>query len=217
MKQWEQQTLSYYDQNFESFIAGSVHVDMTAVRDRFLACLPEQARILDLGCGSGRDTKIFLEKGYRVDAVDGSAALCRQASAYAGIPVRQLRFEELNRDGECSGTYDGIWACASLLHLPKAALQEVLPQVADMLKPDGVLYTCFKYGDFEGVENGRHFTYLTESSLEALWEKAFRGADGEAASGESSCRLDVFDTWYTQDGNPERKEVRWINILARRR
>ena len=107
-------------------------------------------RILDLGCGSGRDTKYFLEHGYRVDAIDGSAELCALASEYTGIPVKCQLFQEL----DASEVYDGIWACSSLLHLSYGELDEVLYRIEKALKPQGILYMSFKHGVFEGERNG---------------------------------------------------------------
>ena len=128
---------------------------------RFLRNLPEKAYILDFGCGSGRDTKMFLQQGYRVDAVDGSEELCKRASEFIGAPVKQMLFNEL-----CAiNTYDGVWACSSILHLEKEKLLDVLRKIAAALKVKGVLYTSFKYGTFEGMRNGRYFADFTEKTL----------------------------------------------------
>ena len=193
-----QETLQYYENNAESFISGTVNADMREARQRFLQLLPENALILDFGCGSGRDTKAFLEHGYRVDAVDGSAELCRQASDYTGICVRQMLFQEL----DISNYYDGVWACASILHLSKIEISDVLKRISNALKPGGILYTSFKYGTFEGMRNNRYFTDFTETTLSKLWI----GIDS----------LQIIDIWTTQDVRPGREEERWINLLARR-
>ena len=191
-------TLQYYQQNADEFVEGTISADMHDVRARFLKLLPPHAFILDFGCGSGRDVRAFLEQGYGVDAVDGSAELCRMASEYTGISVKQMLFGELSATEQ----YDGIWACASILHLPKVELVDVLQKVADALKTCGVLYTSFKYGEFEGIRGGRYFTDLTEKSLTSLM--------AEVPS------LQIVDTWITNDVRPGREEERWINILARR-
>ena len=193
-----QETLQYYENNAESFISGTVNADMREARQRFLQLLPENALILDFGCGSGRDTKAFLEHGYRVDAVDGSAELCRQASDYTGICVRQMLFQEL----DISNYYNGIWACASILHLSRIEISDVLKRISNALKPGGILYTSFKYGTFEGMRNNRYFTDFTETTLSKLWI----GIDS----------LQIIDIWTTQDVRPGREEKRWINLLARR-
>lgn len=191
-------TLQYYQQNADEFVEGTISADMHDARARFLKLLPLHAFILDFGCGSGRDVRAFLEQGYGVDAVDGSAELCRMASEYTGISVKQMLFGELSATEQ----YDGIWACASILHLPKVELVDVLQKVADALKTCGVLYTSFKYGEFEGIRGGRYFTDLTENSLGELIVKV--------------PSLRIVDTWITNDVRPGREEERWINILARR-
>ena len=88
-------TLDFYNENATIFIEGTVNVDFTQVQDIFLEYLPDHAKILDFGCGSGRDAKYFLDHGYDVDAVDGSVELCKAASAYTGIVVKQMLFHSL--------------------------------------------------------------------------------------------------------------------------
>ena len=141
------ETLLYYEKNAESFTDNTANVDMKDIQSRFLKELPEGAYILDLGCGSGRDTKVFLEKGYRVDAIDGSEELCKKASTFTGIPVKCMLFQEL----AAADVYDGVWACSFILHLPKKDLADVLCKIAAALKQNGVLYTSFKHGSFEGM------------------------------------------------------------------
>ena len=192
------ETLQYYENNADAFIAGTITADMHDARKRFLGLLPVGALILDFGCGSGRDTKAFLEQGYRVDAIDGSGELCRQASEYTGITVRQMLFQDL----DICNYYDGIWACASILHLSRIELSDVLRRIAAALKPEGILYASFKYGTFEGMRNNRYFTDFTETTLAKLWT----GIDV----------LQIIDTWITQDVRLGRTEDRWINLLARR-
>ncbi len=193
---WKNQTLDYYDQNSDAFVSGTVSADMADTQSRFLACLPSNGNILDFGCGSGRDTKAFLEAGYQVDAIDGSEELCVRASEYTGIPVKKMLFSEL----DAKDRYDGIWACASILHLPKKELLDVLRKIATALKTGGVLYASFKYGEFEGIRNGRHFTDFTEESLKDFLVKA----NG----------LQIKEMWVTQDVRAERHDLKWINVLA---
>ena len=92
-------TLDYYNKNVQSFIDGTVSVDFQHIQDVFLELLPENAKILDFGCGSGRDTKYFLEHGCIVDAIDGSLELCKAAREYTGINVKHMLFQELNEMG----------------------------------------------------------------------------------------------------------------------
>ena len=194
----DRRTVQYYEDNAETFVSGTLNADMRKVRQRFLKQLPSDALILDLGCGSGRDTKAFLESGYKVEAVDGSSELCRRASEFTGISVRQMFFQEL----DISNRYDGVWACASILHLSKEELSEVLKKIAVAMHIGGILYTSFKYGTYEGLRNGRYFTDFTEDTLTAFWSEI----EG----------LHIIDTWITGDVRPGREEERWINLLARR-
>lgn len=96
-------TLQYYNANAKSFTANTFFVDFSQIQQEFLITLPPGAYILDFGCGSGRDTKYFLEHGYKVDAIDGSLELCKLASAHTGIKVRQIPVkyepnEKMNRE-----------------------------------------------------------------------------------------------------------------------
>ena len=194
----ENQTLQYYDKDPDAFVANTLSADMADTRTRFCKCLPQGSLILDFGCGSGRDTKAFLEAGYRVDAADGSGELCARASEYTGIPVKKMLFQELDEKER----YDGIWACASILHLPKAELADVLKKIEAALKPGGILYASFKYGENEGVRRERYFSDFTEESLKAFWKNA--------------SSMQIFDLWITRDVRPGREEEKWINLLARR-
>ena len=143
-------TLNYYNTNARSFVSATLSVDFKQTQDKFLSLLPSTASILDFGCGSGRDTKYFLDAGMRVDATDGSETLCRLASEYTGIVVRQMLFEELDAKEQ----YDGIWACSSILHLPKDSLKVVLKKMIVALKAHRIIYISFKYGTFEGERKG---------------------------------------------------------------
>ncbi len=143
-------TLNYYDTNANTFINDTISVDFSEIQNHFLELLPTNPYVLDFGCGSGRDTKYFLEKGCQVVATDGSEKLCKVASAYTGIEVKQMLFQELNY----VDTFDGIWACASILHVPKAELLSIIRKMCTALKVNGVIYTSFKYGAFEEKRNG---------------------------------------------------------------
>ncbi len=189
------QTLNYYDENAASFSESTLHVDFAETQQAFLNCLSSQADILDFGCGAGRDTRYFLEQGHEVTAVDGSEVLCKIASEYTGIPVKQMLFQDLDETEK----YDGIWACASILHLKKTELSDVLVKMRKALKTQGVIYTSFKYGDYEGMRNGRYFTDFTEESFADF----MNGIPG----------LSIEKSWITGDVRARRGDERWINIL----
>lgn len=191
-------TLNYYNQNANSFFATTVSVDFTQTQDKFLSYLPSGSYILDFGCGSGRDTKYFLEAGMQVDAVDGSEEMCKIAGEYTGITVRKLLFQELDAQEK----YDGIWACSSILHLPKDELKVVLQKMADALKKNGIIYTSFKYGDFEGERNGRFFTDFTIETFKDFVQDIDQ--------------LQMIDDWITGDVRPGRGDERWLNVILRK-
>mgnify|MGYP002543691200 CR=1 FL=1 len=123
-------TINYYNKYTKSFIQTTRSVDFTNIQNKFLSYLPSGAFILDFGCGSGRDTKYFLKRNYNVSAIDGSEEICKEASKYTGIKVKQMLFEELNDQN----IYDGIWACASILHLSKNDLFLVFHKMNKALK-----------------------------------------------------------------------------------
>lgn len=191
-------TLEYYNENAKNFIDSTIAVDFEETQRKFTSKLKAGDYILDFGCGSGRDTKYFLGKGFKVDATDGSEALCKKASECTGIEVRQMLFQELDEVAK----YDGIWACSSILHLPKPELEAVLRKMLIALKDNGVIYTSFKYNDFEGMRNGRYFTDFT---LEAFQKfiKVIRG-------------VSIEEYWITGDVRPGRGEEKWLNLLLRK-
>lgn len=195
----DKNTLDYYNSKAKDFVSGTVDVTFTEMQDTFLEFIPAGGKILDFGCGSGRDTKYFISKGYDVDATDGSEELCKIASEYTGIQVKQMLFEELNE----AEKYDGIWACASILHVEKKRLPDIIKKIAIATKKGGAVYTSFKYGDFEGIRNGRFFTYLTEESFEELLR--------------SVPELAIEKLWISADVRAERGEERWLNIVLRKR
>ncbi len=157
-------TLDYYNQNAKKFITGTISVDFGTIQNRFLDKLHPGAEILDYGCGSGRDTKYFLEQGCKVTAIDGSQELCKLASEYTGIPVKYMLFQDLDE----KEAYDGIWACSSILHVPENELRDIIKKMANALRAHGIIYTSFKYGTFEGERNGRYFTDMTEETFAKL-------------------------------------------------
>jgi len=189
------QTIRYYDENAEAFVAGTENADMHECRERFLRYLKPGKIILDAGCGSGRDVIAFREAGYEVDAFDASAEICRIASEKTGIDVKQLRFEDLDGENE----YDGIWACASLLHVKPADLPDVLQRLHRLLKTEGILYVSFKYGSAEREKDGRYFHDLTENTCRELLTEA---------------GLSIRELFVTQDVRNGRSQEKWVNAIA---
>ncbi|WP_159340158.1 MULTISPECIES: class I SAM-dependent methyltransferase [Leclercia] len=191
-------TLKYYQDNAQTFFDGTVNVDMSSLYETFTKHLAPGARVLDAGCGSGRDAKAFLEMGYQVEAFDASSAMVELAREYTGLPVQLMTFAEVDWKEE----FDGIWCCASLLHVPAVELPDVMRKLADALKPGGVWYVSFKYGDGEREVDGRRFTDMDEVGLQALIREIKK--------------IEIFELWTTKDKRPHRTEV-WVNgILGKR-
>lgn len=189
----------FYDRNADAFYRDTVTTDMTPIYERFLPLVRPAGRILDAGCGSGRDSLAFLRRGYQVDAFDASSEMAQRASTLAGINVRQLTFESL-LDAPLPEKYDGIWCCASLLHVEREQLPPVMRTLAHTLAPGGIMYVSFKYGETNRLKDGRKFTDLTEQGLEQILATI------------SGCAL--VDHWVTGDQRPGRSE-RWLNALVR--
>lgn len=191
-------TIRYYDSNAAEFVQGTLAVDMSSLYQRFLAHVPDGGLILDAGCGSGRDSKAFIARGFRVRAFDASETLARLAQQEIGQPVTVRRFEDITE----SSCYDGIWACASLLHVREADLPDTFARLWNSLKPGGILYFSFKHGEHERFDGQRHFTDATEARL-AQWIQAL--SDKES-----------LQVWFTADQRAERSQ-QWLNGLLKRR
>lgn len=199
-------TLDYYNTNYESFITNTRDVVFSLTQDKFLNKITELfssepsglITLLDFGCGSGRDVKYFKDKNFTVEAIDGSKELCKAATEYSGVEVKEVLFQ----DWKPSHLYHGIWACSSILHLPKDELLKVFVTISDGLVKNGILYTSFKYSDFEGERNGRYFTDFTEDAF-----KVFISDIKD---------LKLIDYWITSDARPGRDDEKWLNVFLQK-
>ncbi len=189
------QTIEYYNEHAKEFCESTVDADMSACREKFTAYLPAGGHILDAGCGSGRDSKAFLEQGFIVTAIDASEEVCAEAEKLIHQPVLCLRFEDLQYEDE----FDGIWACASLLHVSREEMGDVLVRLKKALKKNGILYASFKFGDQERVKDGRLFNDYDKASLKALME----------GSG-----FEIRELFTTGDVREERADEKWINVIV---
>ena len=187
-------TKDYYDNNAQEFVNSTFMVDMQSLYQPFLNLLPDFGQILDLGCGSGRDALAFKNMGYQIEAMDYSAELVKKASDLTGIEVRLQSFYDLNE----IGTYDGIWACASLLHCERHRLVDVLQRMIQSLKANGVIYMSFKYGDQDREKDGREFTDLNEQQAGELLDHFNQ--------------VSLAKQWISIDKRPDRTE-QWLNLL----
>ena len=154
-------TLEYYNKNAKTYYEHTLEGGLQENYDRFLKHLPSNAYILDFGCGSGRDSKYFIEHGYKVKAIDGSIEMCKLASTYINQEVTCMKFEEL----QDINTYDAIWACSSILHIEKEKLPNILTKMITALKADGIVYTSFKIGTGYEVKEGKYYNYLTKNEM----------------------------------------------------
>ena len=186
---------SFYDRDPEGYSVKTFTADVSELRNRFTSLLPEGASVLDLGCGSGRDSLAFHDMGYRVTSIDGSEGMCRVARENTGLDVRHLMFGDLDYIDE----FDGVWACSTLLHVPSDELPSILSLIHGSLHRDGIFYMSFKDGDFEGEREGRYYTDMSPEDIPAL-----AGDNG----------FEVIDVWNSRE--PDR-DILWTNALLRRK
>jgi SAM-dependent methyltransferase len=157
-------TRNYYETHAESYFCETIGLDVSANRQLFLDQLPAHAHLLDLGCGAGRDSLAFVQQGHDVLPLDASPRLATLASRHIGRPVVVADYRDLDYDAE----FDGIWACASLLHCPKDRIVAVFGRIVRALKPNGVWYMSFKFGAGERYDPaGRFFNDYTADTLTA--------------------------------------------------
>jgi len=190
-------TARYYEEQAQQFFDSTVSVDVSSLYSHFLKYVPSGSHILDFGCGSGRDSKAFLEMGYKVTAWDNSEKLCELAEALTGIKVNCDDFFSLNAN--C--VFDAIWACASLLHVSSDRLHDLLARMHDAVVDGGIMYLSFKYGSFEGERNGRFFTDMTEDRFRDLLAQV----NG----------LNIVEEWISEDARKDRSG-KWYNVIIRK-
>ncbi len=187
----------YYNRNAAEFFDKTVNLNMFMYLNRFLEMIPEGGSILDLGCGSGRDSEYFISMGYDVTALDGSEEMCSLASVHIGQEVLNMSFSEMDFDD----VFDGVWANASLLHVPRSEMENILSKIICSLKRGGVLYMTFRYGDFEGVDGDRYFTEYRTRDLKEL-----------VAGFEE---LELIDIKKYEDVRSDMDRI-WIHVLVRK-
>lgn len=192
-------TQDFYELHAAEYCKLTRDLDLTEIYNRFLAKLPPGAHILDAGCGSGRDAKAFLDRGYKVTAIDASSELARLAAEYTNHSCEVLRFQEMTFDGE----FDAVWACASLLHIPRNEMGDVLSRFIRALKPGGIFYISLKEGEGDVVsQDGRFFCNYTRSSFEKVLERF--------------PALQEIDFWKTNDVLNGSQRQPWLGFLLKR-
>jgi SAM-dependent methyltransferase len=192
------QTVAYYDANAERYARDTLGLCMEPLYEPFLYHVPAGGHILDVGCGSGRDALAFQRRGFRTTAIDASSAMARLASERTGQTVVWLRVQDLR----CENEFDGVWACASLLHVPAEEMDGVFARLTPALRPGGVWYMSFKLGEAEEVREGRLFSDYTEARLRQLVAK--------------HPLLALLRIWLTEDVRPGRRGRTWVNALVRK-
>ena len=189
-------SIDYYERYAASYYENTVDLSMEEALKRFLELLPENADVLDLGCGSGRDSLYMEEAGCCVTPMDGSLQMCRLAEIHTDMEVLHMTFDEMEFDE----VFDGIWACASLLHVPGQDMDRIMNKVINALQPGGILYMSFKYGEEEEIRNHRLFHDYTEETAQDMLSR--------------QPGTEILDMWQSADirGNGQR----WLNILIKK-
>lgn len=199
-------TLNYYQTHAQDFFEETLNVDMQDLYQPFLTNLPlsnlfNQQNILDVGCGSGRDSLFLDKQGFAVTAMDGSQNLIELAkNQNPTIHWQCLDFYQI-KNQNWQNQFTGIWACASLLHLPFDELPNVINDLILMLKTNGVFYASFKYGDSDREKDGRFFCDMNEQR----WQSIFLQLKN----------VSLIQTWQTKDRRADREEV-WFNSLLKK-
>ena len=191
----EDSTRRYYEDNAEDYINKTSNADLSRQYQRFLKYLPPSGHIMDLGCGSGRDIHYFLQQNYLVDALDSSRKFCEFVNKKLGIEAINCKIQDWKTDKK----YDGVWACASLLHLDAREFNSFLENLPMYLKPNGVLFASVKNGIKTGLSNdGRFYENYSEDFI----RKTVKKIPG----------LSLQELWFSKD-TLERNNFRWMNFI----
>lgn len=192
-------SIGYYNRYAATYFESTVTIDMSEARKKFEKYLPEGGSVLDLGCGSGRDSLAFLEDGYEVTPLDGSSEMCALAEIHTDLEVLNMTFEELDFEE----VFDGIWACASLLHVPEEKMPDILKKIELALQPGGYVYISVKEGDFQGIREDRYYVDYTKRKLVDLIE--------------DTGLLKVKEVWKSEAEKEHNRVTRWLNIIAKKK
>jgi len=194
----DDRTLDFYARNAAQYVRHGAEAPSPYLLS-FVAALPADARVLELGSGSGRDAAFMLSQGVDIHPSDASPQLAREAERRIGRAVRLLRFNEL----EEVEAYDGVWASASLLHAPASELSDDLARIHRALHPSGLFVASFKAGTEEGRDElGRYYNYADAETLLTHYRTAAQWASLNIETSEGS----------GYDGKP----TQWCWVSARR-
>lgn len=190
-------SISYYDKNSQDFYDRTINADVQELYQKFLKHVPNQGRILDAGCGVGRDCRFFLSKGYEVVAFDGSIEMVKMASNILGKDALHILFQDMDFSNE----FDAVWANASLLHVPYEDLREVIEGFHKALLRTGILYASFKYGTSMRATEDRLFFDMDESNISPYFEGLFHP-------------LEVWKSTDTRSKVAPSPDKSWLNFIA---
>lgn len=196
MKEYINNTIKYYDDNCENFKSKWDNY-LFDIPNTFAEYLKDDAYVLDLGCGTGRDSLYFKEKGFKVKCIDGSVNMCKIASESLGQEVENKNYLDI----DYKDLFDGVFACASLLHLNNDDLKIVLKKIYDSLKFNGIMYASFKYGNDERYEDGRYFNDMTLDKFNKTIT-------------ETECNFDVIKTWNTSQYGTDSE---FLNVILKKK
>jgi len=192
------ETVEWYENNFKSYIDKHAGDDLEDLIGDFLTHVPAGGKVLDVGCGGGRDSLVMINRGYDVTLLDASLNMCISAHELTGAPYLNMDME-LIEDHE---KYDGIWACASLQHVPYDRQTKIWKRLRDALKPDGVIYASYHYGTGFKVEHSKYYFTTTGDVISAIIKE--------------SGTWDNIEVWMTKELVKGREE-HWVNVFALKR
>lgn len=193
-------TIAYYNTNAQAFYDRTIGTDMSLMYEKFLNFLPDNAHILDAGCGVGRDSKFFLKVGYEVTAFDASAEMVKYSTKELEKPILQLRFQDLNFEEK----FEGVWANASLIHIPYKETKDVYARIHKALKPRGIFYGSYKYGKEHMSVSGREFYNMTEASILPYLKDLFEV-------------IEISQTEDTRSQVAPSPDKAWLNFIVKKR
>jgi len=195
-------SIDYYKNNAKKFIEDTFNADMSVMYELFEKYLVSKGKILDIGCGSGRDSKYFNDKGYDVYAHDSSEIMVKEAARYIGNQAVKATFEEF-KSAELFGKlikFDGLWACASLIHAKEEDMVSVINNYVSYLEEDGVFFISYKLRENNHEKDGRVFTNYTRERLEKMM--------GECEN------LKIIEIVESKDVRDGRDGEGWISVVA---
>ena len=191
-------TLKYYNDNAEEYFKKTVNGKLIENYNIFLNYIPKNSYLLDFGCGFGRDSKVFIDKGYRVRAIDGSIKMCEIGTKYLNQNVDCIQFKDFDEEN----VYDAIWACASILHVEEEDLPDILLRMIKAIKNNGVMYISFKKGNGTKIVNGRFFNYMTKEKFENILSNM-------------SLNYEILEYFETISNKNLPEECIWVNFVIK--